>query len=916
MKLLTSGFAFLIAGLAIPAECAAQTFVDVSTQVTISKSGLVSDRAANTFNSAVTITNVSGAVLNGPLVLIVSNISLGTVTLANPSGQSPSGSPFVSITVPANGLGIGGSIAGILLEFTNPSRASFTFAVSVSSIAVQPDTLPEGVTGPLIESMPPTAAVVGQALAYQVIASSNNPTSLVFSLSTAPSGMTINATTGLVQWTPGDAQVGDQTVTIAAQDSGGQTSQSFTLSVFGSTPLTTVTIPATTGGVISVSDPGSPIDGLSISIPAGALAANTTFTVSALVQPPTLGGASRFFMAGFSISPDGIALASQATIKLPYNPSQFAAGQGIALESFLGIYFLQTSTGNLQFLNSSVDKVNHVLTANLPHFSVWVVTNVARLCPPPAGGSGCASNYAPAPPSALLPAVLVHGFLTPTTLANSSPGNVCGIVLGNEGTWGQLRYILGQLDAGDIGRIDAWRFDWDSCNVPFEESAGNLGLALAYMESLPTSPSPNLVNLVAHSFGGILVRTYLEGQALVGGMVPYACNNDVNRVMTIGTPHTGIGPGIGGGPAYSTLFANFCSRTADLIGQPVTCFESGTAQPKLTGGLVGEGNFLSNLNGMILPFLNAPVTPALLNGSRPPSYLHIKGQTLDYSLLGLTGPLAINADDGLITVAGAQLCGGSPFDVCGGGGVPGPDCAGAFYCETTIASSTSDPAGLCHSPALFGITCNPNSSGPLGPQPNVGMAAVSNTSHPLWSSICKMLGCIPEITVTVTPSTPTAGGTVTATPAGFNSTNMNCTTTCSALFDTGTTVTLTATPASGYSFTGWSGSCSGTALTCTLTMSDDQLFTGYAVTATFAATSGMCPPNYLVPTEYCLSTISVGGYNYLVSWGEITASCPTFYLTSAQEVLDAVFCNGFDLCDITCYPTAAALSVALEPYAP
>ncbi len=77
----------------------------------------------------------------------------------------------------------------------------------------------------------------------------------------------------------------------------------------------------------------------------------------------------------------------------------------------------------------------------------------------------------------------------------------------------------------------------------------------------------------------------------------------------------------------------------------------------------------------------------------------------------------------------------------------------------------------------------------------------------------------PELTVTVTGS-----GNVTSSPASaINS----CTTECTGVFSTGTIVTLTATPASGSTFTGWGGACTGTAA-CAVAS------TGHAaVTATF-----------------------------------------------------------------------------------
>jgi hypothetical protein len=86
-------------------------------------------------------------------------------------------------------------------------------------------------------------------------------------------------------------------------------------------------------------------------------------------------------------------------------------------------------------------------------------------------------------------------------------------------------------------------------------------------------------------------------------------------------------------------------------------------------------------------------------------------------------------------------------------------------------------------------------------------------------------------TLTVAKS-GTGTGTVTSTPPGID-----CGTTCSAAFDSGLGIGLSATPAPGSSFARWTGGgCTGTA-TCAVTLSADT-----AVTATFsAAIAG--PPN-------------------------------------------------------------------------
>jgi phospholipase C len=79
-----------------------------------------------------------------------------------------------------------------------------------------------------------------------------------------------------------------------------------------------------------------------------------------------------------------------------------------------------------------------------------------------------------------------------------------------------------------------------------------------------------------------------------------------------------------------------------------------------------------------------------------------------------------------------------------------------------------------------------------------------------------------QLTVTA-PAAST--GTVTSSPTGIN-----CPGTCAGSFSSGTNVTLTATPAANYTFSGWGGACSGTA-SCVVDMTAAE-----SVNATFTAT--------------------------------------------------------------------------------
>ena len=67
----------------------------------------------------------------------------------------------------------------------------------------------------------------------------------------------------------------------------------------------------------------------------------------------------------------------------------------------------------------------------------------------------------------------------------------------------------------------------------------------------------------------------------------------------------------------------------------------------------------------------------------------------------------------------------------------------------------------------------------------------------------------PAVSVSVIGS---PGGTVTSSPAGID-----CGSTCSGNFSTGTQVTLKASPAPTWGFAGWGGACSGIANSCTVT---------------------------------------------------------------------------------------------------
>jgi subtilisin family serine protease len=155
------------------------------------------------------------------------------------------------------------------------------------------------------------------------------------------------------------------------------------------------------------------------------------------------------------------------------------------------------------------------------------------------------------------------------------------------------------------------------------------------------------------------------------------------------------------------------------------------------------------------------------------------------------------------------------------------------------------------------------------------------------------------LTVTLTGS---AGGVVTSTPAGID-----CGSDCTEPYPGGTTVTLSATPAAGHAFGGWSGACAGQGDPCTVTMSADQqvsasfvsLFTLTVATAGSGAVTSSpagiscgadCSESYVSGTAVTLTATPAAGY----AFGGWSGACagqgnPCTVAMTADQVVAATF---------------------------
>jgi len=101
-------------------------------------------------------------------------------------------------------------------------------------------------SAPVIESTPVTTAKEGAVYTYDVEATDPNEDTLTYSLTTYPTGMTINSTTGVITWTPTEGQVGENEVVVEVSDESKSTTQSFTVTVDEALLTSIVVLPAST----------------------------------------------------------------------------------------------------------------------------------------------------------------------------------------------------------------------------------------------------------------------------------------------------------------------------------------------------------------------------------------------------------------------------------------------------------------------------------------------------------------------------------------------------------------------------------------------------------------------------------------------------------------------------------------------
>ncbi|HTP45431.1 MAG TPA: choice-of-anchor Q domain-containing protein [Casimicrobiaceae bacterium] len=119
----------------LSAACEASS-QDITSQFSIARSGFVLNRSTGTFDQTVTLKNIGSVSVPAPISAVFTGLP-ATVTLANKTGMTSDGKPYVS-PIPAGSVLQSGATLSVVLRFNNPQRVAVTYTLQVLYLVPAP----------------------------------------------------------------------------------------------------------------------------------------------------------------------------------------------------------------------------------------------------------------------------------------------------------------------------------------------------------------------------------------------------------------------------------------------------------------------------------------------------------------------------------------------------------------------------------------------------------------------------------------------------------------------------------------------------------------------------------------------------------------------------------------------------------
>lgn len=255
-------------------------------------------------------------------------------------------------------------------------------------------------------------------------------------------------------------------------------------------------IVGSSGGEIVVADINSPIYGTRCVVPTMALSKDEVITIK--VAEEYIGGQQGGVGSVVDFGPSGTVFSVPVTITLPYNDAEIREKQ-IVSEDLLRIYHYKEDANVWENVTGSyVDPANGSISVKVNHFSKYQI-NGDKLYDINKGAiSDIKENI-----------LLIHGL----QLTNSGYADDPADVFGNLPTFLSDNYRV-------------WYLSYDS-QSGISSNGNNLSQVI---DKIKQKTGSGMVNIIAHSEGGLVARSYIQGSTYAG---------NVTKLIQLGTPNHG-----------------------------------------------------------------------------------------------------------------------------------------------------------------------------------------------------------------------------------------------------------------------------------------------------------------------------------------------------------------------------------------
>jgi hypothetical protein len=546
---------------------------------------------------------------------------------------------------------------------------SFTVAVSVGNAA------------PQITSAPVAAATTGSAYSYPVVASDPNGDTLTYSLTQAPAGMSINAASGLIGWTPAAGQAGSHAVTVRVADPAGlAATQAFAVVVNGAPQITTTAVTSAPVGAAyqydaDATDPNG--DALTYSL-TQAPAGMTIVAGSGLIRwTPTGAQTGSHPVTVRAADPGGLAATQSFTVLVPNAPPVITS---TALTT-AGVGVTYAYDVNASDLNG--DTLTYSLTQSPGGMSINAASGLISWVPLSGQVGGHAVTVRVADPGGLGTTqsfTLVAGGGTRVDLATpatytANAGSAVGITL----NWGRVPMALNYQQfmhlvnaAGQVWSVDdhmTTSASWAAGNftqtrtvtVPAGVPSGTYDIRVGLSGGNPW------LDLVLATGAGVTDpggdRRYRVGTLTVFGNEPPQITSTAVTTASVGAPYSydvnATDPNAGDVLTYSLTFAPAgmtINASNGLIAWTPTAGQAGNQPVSVRVADAGGRDATQTFTVNVAPLNGSPVitsTPGTtatagvaysydVNATDP------TGEAVSYSLTQAPAGMSISATSGLI----------------------------------------------------------------------------------------------------------------------------------------------------------------------------------------------------------------------------------------------------------------------------